>query len=387
MLFFLFVILCVQVISKTCNIVDYGAKGDGHSDNTEAIQAAINDCSNGGHLIVPNGIYLSYPLAVTSAESFTFEIQKGGTLLAGDIQNWPVQAGSYVNFLQINSCKGCTLTGAGTIDGAGTPWYIAFDQGKLLYDRPILIDVNYSTKFTLTNLNILNAPKFNVYLGRVTGAEIAYVNIKDEWYMNGNKEMEPHNTDGIDPGNGSQDVHIHHCTIYNGDDSVAVKPGSMTTCTQNILVEDCQFSRGHGCSIGSVGKGCIQNVMFRNITMDRQMGGCVVKTYNQDIGKIHNITWQDITITNTTRCLYVNTNYHNSTATPQIQITNLNYIDITGSSCREPADFICQDKLPCTGIKLENVDIAKDAKVPTMTCTAAHGTAVNVKPASCLINP
>ena len=36
---------------------------------------------------------------------------------------------------------------------------------------------------------------------------------------------EPANTDGIDPGVGSQDVHISDVFIENGDDSIVMKPG------------------------------------------------------------------------------------------------------------------------------------------------------------------
>ena len=65
----------------------------------------------------------------------------------------------------------------------------------------------------------------------------------------------------IDPGSGSTDIWIHDCFISNGDDSIAVKPSENTSaCTRNILVEDCVFERGRGCSIGSVGRGCIENV-------------------------------------------------------------------------------------------------------------------------------
>ena len=64
-------------------------------------------------------------------------------------------------------------------------------------------------------------------------------------------------------------IWIHDVYIHNGDDSIAVKPSS--PCTRNILVENSYFEYGHGCSIGSVGKGCVENVLFRNITMKRQL--------------------------------------------------------------------------------------------------------------------
>lgn len=121
------------------------------------------------------------------------------------------------------------------------------------------------------------------------GAEISHVNITSNWYLDPKSKelMEPHNTDGIDPGGGSSEIHIHDVTIHNGDDSVAVKPhGEDSGCTRNILVENCRFENGHGCSIGSVGEGCVENVLFRNITMINQENGCRVKTYSEGAGHV-----------------------------------------------------------------------------------------------------
>lgn len=127
-----------------------------------------------------------------------------------------------------------------------------------------------------------------VALNGVKGAEISHVNITSNWYLDpGSGSLkEPHNTDGIDPGGGSSEIHIHDVFIHNGDDSVAVKPHGPESCTRNILVENCRFEKGHGCSIGSVGKGCVENVIFRNITMTSQENGCRVKTYSEDAGHV-----------------------------------------------------------------------------------------------------
>lgn len=108
--------------------------------------------------------------------------------------------------------------------------------------------------------------------------------------------------DGIDPGSGSSDIWIHNVYISNGDDSVAVKPNT-GACTRNILVENCEFHNGHGCSIGSVGSGCVENVVFRNISMWDQENGCRVKSYSstEGAGFVRNITWDTIFMNDTVR--------------------------------------------------------------------------------------
>lgn len=40
------------------NVADYGAIGDGVTDDTDAIQAAINDAKNGGSIVFPRGIFM-----------------------------------------------------------------------------------------------------------------------------------------------------------------------------------------------------------------------------------------------------------------------------------------------------------------------------------------
>jgi polygalacturonase len=380
-LFFIFV---AYVLSATCNIESYGAKGDGKTDNTKAIQAAINACINAGTVVIPSGNFLTYPISVTSGTGLT--IQLDGNLIAGTVDNWPVSGGEYTNFFVMNGCSGCTVTGKGMINGGGTPWYIAFDNGTLKYKRPNLMVFETCTNLKVSNIQILNSPQFNIILNGVQTAEIAFVNITCEWYDGGTKE--PHNTDGIDPGSNSQNIHIHDCYIYNGDDSVAIKPGTEDKgCTSNILVENCQFYRGHGASIGSVGSGCVQNIVFRGLTLSGGMSGCNIKTYNNQPGFVKNITYDNIKMDSTGVCIHINTNYKTvSTKKPEasIVVSDIHYSGITGVGCTYPAEIDCQSATPCTGITMQNVNVAQGAKHSTMECQYAHGTASNVSPPSCL---
>ena len=74
------------------DIRDYGAKGDGVTFNTEAIQSAINACrdAGGGRVLVESGTYLTAPIRLYS--NVDLHLEATGTLLASpreeDYHNW-----------------------------------------------------------------------------------------------------------------------------------------------------------------------------------------------------------------------------------------------------------------------------------------------------------
>ena len=206
------------------------------------------------------------------------------------------------------------------------------------------------------------------------------------------KLKEPHNTDGIDPGGGSSDIWVHDVFISNGDDSVAVKPS--TPCTRNILVENSVFQHGHGCSIGSVGHGCVEDVVFRNITMRSQMAGCRIKTYSstEGSGHVHNISWRRIHMEKTSACITVDANYKPPPPPPVKYFVNVSEIlfeDITGTDCGGDAvaEFSCPALMPCSGIRLERVHLDAGSSKPHMRCSHAQGIAKDTVPSSCLEAP
>jgi hypothetical protein len=66
-LYLLFSILMTgNVIAQNLTITDFGAKGDEITNNTEAIQKAINKANElgGGVVIVPKGVFTTDPLPI-----------------------------------------------------------------------------------------------------------------------------------------------------------------------------------------------------------------------------------------------------------------------------------------------------------------------------------
>lgn len=64
----------------TLNVKDFGAKGDGETDDTHFIQCAINACPKGGRVTIPAGVYKIYPLFLKS--DLVLDIEKDATLSA-----------------------------------------------------------------------------------------------------------------------------------------------------------------------------------------------------------------------------------------------------------------------------------------------------------------
>ena len=123
----------------------------------------------------------------------------------------------------------------------------------------------------------------------------------------GGAPMLPFNTDGIDPGVGSNDVWIHNLTVENFDDVVAIKPCNgkckeTMLCTEDILVEDVTVFLGVGLSVGSVSPhtptNCIRNITFRDARFDLPFKAIYVKTNSGDEGDglIENIRYEDMVI-------------------------------------------------------------------------------------------
>src|SRR5258705_9150345 len=73
--------LPAMAAGKVCDARTYGAKADGATKDTKAIQAAIDDCASagGGTVKLSGGTFLSAPIVLKS--NITFDIARGTTLL------------------------------------------------------------------------------------------------------------------------------------------------------------------------------------------------------------------------------------------------------------------------------------------------------------------
>ena len=82
--------------SATLNVQDFGAKGDGVHDDTQAIQAAIQCCPGDGRVLIPKGTYAVLPIFLKSHVSI--ELEKGAVLsLQTDRERFPILPGTVLS--------------------------------------------------------------------------------------------------------------------------------------------------------------------------------------------------------------------------------------------------------------------------------------------------
>ncbi len=280
-----------------CDPRALGAKADGQTKDTSALQGAIDQCAKGGgevHLTA--GTYVSAPLTLRSHVRLV--VDKGATLLGSpDMDDYPIRTDApwrRVSLLHADHVEDIAITGAGTIDGNGKVWWDAMmnrQKGSKENQRPLLIDLTNSKQILIEGVTIQNSPQYNITAFWCDGLTVRNVSIL-------NPGRGAPNTDGIDPVSTSH-VLIEHDTIDTGDDNVAIKSGLVERGDPNvpstdIVIRDCTFRAGHGLSIGSETAGGVRNVTVERVTFTGTRQGIRIKSARGRGNDIGNFTYRDI---------------------------------------------------------------------------------------------
>jgi polygalacturonase len=368
--------------AKIFDVRDFGAKGDGQTPDTEAIQKALNDCAkSGGTVRLPAGTYLSKPL--TMGNRTTLQLDAGAVLKAtdnfGDFlrpgQTWTgweaITSGSqFVPFIAGRYLTNCAIVGPGTIDGSGAKWWEPAEEARIkksgfTLPRPNLIVLSDCKNLRMSGVKLINSPKFHF-----VPTDCEDVVIEDVTILAPERAA---NTDGIDPSR-CRNVTITRCTIDTGDDNIAVKSGRKMEgrefACENITVTDCVFLHGHGVSIGAETVGGVRNFVVKNCRFDGTENGIRIKSRRDRGGLIKDITFTDLTMTNVYPAISIAAYYQDSSqskfptndvaqaiteTTPffrDIRISNL-----TAHSTKNAGLIVGLPEAMATNVFLENVQI------------------------------
>ncbi|EPS63215.1 hypothetical protein M569_11572, partial [Genlisea aurea] len=174
------------------------------------------------------------------------------------------------------------------------------------------------------------------------------------------------NTDGIHVS-ASQNVHISNCTIATGDDCISIVTGS-----QQIRATNITCGPGHGISVGSLGSknsaAYVSDVIVNNANLTGTTNGVRIKTWEGGSGNASNIRFENIFMNNVQNPIIIDQNYcdqdsnipctDNDGSASAVQIRNVTYVNITGTSASpEAINFNCSKKYPCQEIVVQDVDL------------------------------
>ena len=313
---------CAALHAEVFNVRDFGAKGDGTTFDTTAIQKALDACENsGGTVEFPAGTFLSRPLTVHSKT--TVKLDSGATLKASTNQvdymktpgNWlKAKSGSeFISFIGGQNLRDVTFTGAGVIDGGGAAWWDEAEKARQItpgytLPRPNLVVLEQSTNIVFENITLQNSPKFHLVPANCEDVVISNVTILAPQHAA--------NTDAIDPS--GRHMLITKCRIDVGDDNVAIKAGKKIAGrefqSEDITVTDCTFLHGHGMSIGSETAGGVRNITVKNCTFENTENGIRIKSDLRRGGLVENISYSDITMSNVAPAITFTCNYQNNSA-------------------------------------------------------------------------
>jgi polygalacturonase len=298
-----------------CNVRDYGARGDGRTLDTAAIQKAVDACAarGGGVALLPSGAFLSGTIVLR--DHITLRIAPGATLVASprieDFQPFPAADvpkiavdGSTQNkgngpyhLIHGEDVRDVAVDGGGAIRGAGPAYWDKGPDGDPVARRPRpspLIEFVASHGIRIEDLTISDAAGWTIHPLESEGVAIRDVRIFND--------PKGPNTDGIDIDS-SRNVIVSDAHVEAGDDCVVLKStgrrGGKVPPTENVLVTNLVCSSDdQGFKIGTESLGDFRNIVLNGATIYQAPGFYRAPTTAISLSMVDGASFENVVVSN-----------------------------------------------------------------------------------------
>lgn len=293
-------LFALTAAAQTFDVRAHGAKGDGVTLDSPAIQKAIDAAfsAGGGVVVLPAGNYLSGTLVLKS--NVSLRLYPGATL-------WASKRAEDYNprrLIYAVDAENIAVEGQGTINGNGDTWWDK-QTGRRSYKAmpgrpsPLLEFVN-SRNVRVQDVSIRQAPGWAIHPLECDGVLIRGIRII--------ADPRGPNTDGIDPDS-SRNVLIADSFIDTGDDAIVIKTtgqrGGKILPSENITITNCVLTtRCNAFKMGTESRGDFRNISVTNCaiygkpdTVQRPISGIAVEMVDGAVTDgvvVSNITMRDV---------------------------------------------------------------------------------------------
>ncbi|XP_059448828.1 polygalacturonase ADPG2 [Corylus avellana] len=350
--------------STIFNVLSFGAKGDGVSDDSKALVAAWKAACNfaGATVEIPSeSKFLIKPITLQGPCMPHLVLQIHGTILApAKVGSWPKSSlFQWINFKWVHNF---TIQGTGTVDGQGSNWWrtsqIHYTQKKSKHvpkTKPTALRFYSSYDVTVRGIKIVDSPQCHLKFDSCGGVKVSNITISTP-------EDSP-NTDGIHLQN-THDVEIQHSNIGCGDDCVSIQTG----CS-NVHLHHINCGPGHGISLGGLGKdetvACVSNIVVENISVQNALSGVRIKTWQGGMGSVKNVSFTNVQVSEVKVPIMIDQFYCDKglcqNKTRAVEISGVKYDQIIGTYSERPIHLACSSEIPCTDIDLIDIQLKPSA--------------------------
>jgi len=303
-------------LGRQYRITDYGVMMDGKI-YTQQLQSLIDRIADdgGGVMVVPSGTFMSGALFFKQGTHLYLErgaVLKGST----DISDFPVMTTRiegetcryFPALVNADGLDGFTISGEGTIDGNGLPYWEAFWLRRSWNpqctnkdeQRPRLVYISNCKNVQIENVSLQNSPFWTTHYYKSENVKLLNLHITSLY-----KPVRAPSTDAIDI-DACKNMLVKGCYMSVDDDAVALKGGKGPWAddpvkmpenggNENIIIEDCTF--GFCASCVTCGSESIydHNIILRRIRVDEATNLLWLKMRPDTPQHYEYITVEDIT--------------------------------------------------------------------------------------------